>query len=102
MSDLPGCTAFHDAIGSQFALDAPDDDVAAKVRLELTACEPFERADSSGCSLLFEGPGEIFLPQQTYPLVQAELGQFLLFLVPIGNDSGKYQYQAILNSPKTP
>ena len=48
-------------------------------------------------SLLFAGPTNSFLPQQTYQFTHEKLGTFDLFIVPIGKDQNGYRYQAIFN-----
>jgi hypothetical protein len=45
-------------------------------------------------SLYFRGPRAILLPQRTYELEHAELGAFLLFLVPIRQDEKGNYYEA--------
>jgi len=51
-------------------------------------------------SLLFHGPANPFLPQGTYPLRHDAIGDFPLFLVPLGPvptgpDKGLMRYEAI-------
>jgi hypothetical protein len=51
-------------------------------------------------SLLFHGPAKPFLPQGTYPLRHDAIGDFPLFLVPLGPvpagpDKGLMRYEAI-------
>lgn len=48
-------------------------------------------------SLQFQGPLTHFLPQATYPVEHATLGQFALFLVPVGREPEGYRYEAIFN-----
>ncbi len=48
-------------------------------------------------SLLFHGPAERFIQQGTYKLRHEKLGEFDLFLVPVGNNNGGFQYEAIFN-----
>ena len=45
-------------------------------------------------SLVFRGPAGPVLPQATYRLDHAELGELELFLVPIGPDAGGMRYEA--------
>lgn len=52
-------------------------------------------ANQESFSLLFRGPDTRFLPQQTYRFEQEKLGQFDLFIVPVGQVPGSYEYQAI-------
>jgi hypothetical protein len=48
-------------------------------------------------SLIFHGPENRFLPQRSYAFEHARLGRFELFIVPIGQQPGFFQYQAIIN-----
>jgi hypothetical protein len=45
-------------------------------------------------SLVFRGPAAPVLPQRTYVLAHAELGELQLFLVPIGADAEGMRYEA--------
>ena len=45
-------------------------------------------------SLVFRGPTSPHLPQGTYLLTHAELGELALFLVPIGAESDGIRYEA--------
>lgn len=46
-------------------------------------------------ALDFHGPLQPVLPQQTYPLQHATLGELLIFIVPIGPGEGVMQYEAV-------
>jgi hypothetical protein len=46
-------------------------------------------------SLVFRGPAAPVLPQGTYRLSHAELGELDLFLVPIGPDAEGMRYEAV-------
>lgn len=48
-----------------------------------------------GFSLIFRGPADGVLPQGTYPLTHPELGEQLIFLVPIGRDGDGVSYEAV-------
>jgi hypothetical protein len=45
-------------------------------------------------SLLFRGPQTPLLPQRTYELHHAELGELTLFLVPLGPQGDDMRYEA--------
>jgi hypothetical protein len=45
-------------------------------------------------SLIFTGPASPFLPQGTYELHHAELGELSLFLVPLGPQVDAMRYEA--------
>lgn len=46
-------------------------------------------------SIVFRGPPTPILPQRIYRLVHAEIGEFELFLVPIGPDEQGMRYEAV-------
>jgi uncharacterized protein DUF6916 len=45
-------------------------------------------------SLVFRGPASTYLPQATYRLSHAELGELDVFLVPVGTEPDGLRYQA--------
>lgn len=53
-------------------------------------------------ALLFRGPHNSFLPQMIYHLEHEKLGEFDLFLVPVGRDQNGFQYEAVFNRFLTP
>jgi hypothetical protein len=81
-------------------------DSAQFVELELVQVTP-GRADiganparglrQESFSLLFNGPEHPFLPQCTYRFEHDQLGQFDLFVVPIGREQAAFQYQVVFN-----
>lgn len=48
-------------------------------------------------ALVFAGPQVPFLQQAIYHLIHDKLGEFDLFLVPIGKEPGGFQYEAVFN-----
>ena len=46
-------------------------------------------------SLLFRGPASPFAPQRTYRFAHATLGEFDLFIVPLGPDATGQRYEAV-------
>jgi hypothetical protein len=48
-------------------------------------------------SIIFLGPMNPILPQRIYRLEHEGLGAFEIFLVPLGPDKGKMQYEAVFN-----
>jgi hypothetical protein len=48
-------------------------------------------------SLVFRGPLDGFLQQNTYQLEHPELGAFDLFIVPIRQDTEGFYYEAVFN-----
>ncbi len=48
-------------------------------------------------SAIFRGPSDFLLPQAIYPMEHEKLGEFGLFLVPVGKDQKGIQYEAFFN-----
>lgn len=48
-------------------------------------------------SLIFRGPLEHPLAQKTYPFSHPALGNFDLFIVPVGRDEAGFLYEAVFN-----
>ena len=48
-------------------------------------------------SVIFRGPLDLFLGQGLRPFTHERMGQFELFLVPIGKDDRGFNYEAIFN-----
>ena len=51
-------------------------------------------------AIVFHGPLEPFLDQGLRQFEHDEMGQFKLFLVPIGKDDNSYSYEAVFNRLK--
>jgi len=73
-----------------------------KVELELVEVRPYqatetERPGYERFSLYFAGPRNIRLPQYTYPLQHAEIGERYMFLVPVGVEERGELYEAVFN-----
>lgn len=48
-------------------------------------------------SLLFRSESQLVLPQRTYRLSNAQMGEFQVFLVPVARDTQGIIYQAVYN-----
>lgn len=48
-------------------------------------------------SLLFQGPVQPMLPQQTYTFRHGVMGEFVMFIVPVGQNEQGVKYEAIFN-----
>jgi len=59
------------------------------------------RPDMERFSIFFVGPGDVPLPQSIYSVSHEKMGEFDVFLVPIGKESDGYHYEAIYNYYKS-
>lgn len=76
-----------------------------RVELELVAVagdkstlEKIEGVDRF--SLYFLGPGDFYLPQRIYRMEHDTLGQLDIFIVPVGIQDKRYQYEAVFSHLK--
>jgi hypothetical protein len=94
MLDPPTRDSFAPLLNSRFQLERSSE----SIDMELT--EVSELRVSRGhesFSLVFRGPGDMFLPQATYRFNHSALGAIDLFIVPIGQDKHGLYYEAIFN-----
>ncbi len=99
MSDLPTGADFAKHVNTNFRIELES---LPSVELKLItvtprASEPHEQAGMERFSVLFSGPGDVFVPQQTYRLTHPEMGELEIFLVPIGKESDGFRYEAVYN-----
>ena len=75
-------------------------DESAHLEVQLISAQPYgERRDDrrTPFSIVFRGPPEPVLPQRTYRLKHTYLGNFELFIVPIGPDDVGMRYEAVFS-----
>lgn len=48
-------------------------------------------------SIYFLGPGDFYLPQRIYRIEHEALGALDIFIVPVGVQDKRYQYEAVFN-----
>ena len=73
-----------------------------QVDLELTEVKgylggPRDQTGMERFSLFFAGPGDVKLEQSTYRLQHDGMGEFEIFLVPIGRSEHGFRYEAVFN-----
>lgn len=98
--ELPTRAQFAEQLNQTFVIQLGDESI---LHLTLAEVSEFrESARQARFSLIFTGPGETFLPQQVYSLHHEALGNFDLFLVPVGNEQDNFLYQAVFNQLRKP
>ena len=91
---------FAPHVGSTFEATTQPGDT---VKLVLTSCDPSPWGAAEGAarapfSLFFhDADGSRYAPQQTFSMRHEELGQFELFMVPLGPDEQGMRYQAVFS-----
>ena len=101
MADLPDHESFARHLGETFVLRPPEQ---APIQVELVDAKALAARVTGDASvrktpfsLLFRVKGASDLPQHTYRLAHAELGEMDLFLVPIGPDAVGMRFEAIFS-----
>jgi hypothetical protein len=86
--------SFEPHVGDTFAA-RPSVEGGTPIEFTLTSCDesPYARPDHPAFSLIFQAPEPQPQPQQIFTLEHSELGEFELFLVPVGPT----EYQAVIN-----
>ena len=91
--------AFKSQLGTSFTIN----DEVAKVKVKLVDVTSFgsrkqTAAGKEGFSLLFRGPQDNILKQNTYLIEHAQLGMLSFLIVPVGTrDTRSPYYEAIIN-----
>jgi hypothetical protein len=67
------------------------------IQVELVKVTPLSSPGHVQFSILFQGPGNVFLEQSIYPMSHDQLGEFELFLVPVAKTDAGFQYEAVFN-----
>lgn len=100
---LPTHQAFTHCIGNQFRVRIQQDHSIYLVLQSVSSLLESPLSTPSQIiehfSVIFVCEEEVQLPQQTYIFAHDALGEFAIFIVPIGPDriTKKMQYQAIFN-----
>ena len=98
-SSLLNMAAFKSQLGSSFTIN----NETAKVKVKLVdvtnlASRKQAAAGKEGFSLLFRGPQDNVLKQDTYLIEHAQLGMLSFLIVPVGTrDTRSPYYEAIIN-----
>ena len=89
---------FSKHVGSQFEASLGERTVSLKL-VEVTAYMPgaTEEKGMERFSIFFDGPPEVMLPQQTYNLRHAQMGEVEVFLGAISGDASGFRYEAVFN-----
>ena len=91
--------SFKSQLGTSFSINHQ----ASKVKIKLVEVTNFASrkqtaAGKEGFSLLFRGPQEETLKQDTYLIEHDELGMFSFLIVPVGTkDTSAPHYEAVIN-----
>ena len=85
---------FSGHLGNSFRVH-PDE--SSTLDLELVSATELNEGSERPFSIVFRSPKDALLPQRIYRMEHAEIGEFEIFLVPIGPDDEGLLYEAIFN-----
>jgi len=88
-------TTYVPLVGTSFEVHRPDGDA---VGVELVDATELPGGPGECFSLVFRGQADASLDQRTYQMEHDSLGEFPLFLVPIGPaEDGRPRFEAVIN-----
>ena len=87
---------FEPHLNTTFRMPFDDGEALDLVLVEATDKTP-KGFDGEQFSLIFKGPADPYLPQQTYVLEHADLGTIYLFLVPVEQTKDGFFYESFFN-----
>lgn len=89
---------FSKHVGTSFNIEAGDRVIELKlVEVQGYLPKENEQRGMERFSLLFNGPSDLMVHQQTVPLKHEHMGEVYLFLVPISRDEKGIRYEAVFN-----
>ena len=91
--------SFEDQLGTNFSIKHETSSVNMRlVRVTNFASQKQTEAGKEGFSLLFRGPNQTTLKQDTYVIEHERLGRFSFLVVPVGTkDTRAPHYEAVIN-----
>ena len=89
---------FAAQLNTKFRVGIDDANAVDLVLAEVSELKTSARQEQF--AIVFHGPIEVFLGQGLRQFEHDEMGQFNLFLVPIGKDDNSYSYEAVFNRTK--
>ena len=99
MAATPTAEEFRQHLGTRFGvrLDTP-----RPVELELTEVKDYnaqanEPSKMERFSLFFQGPADVYLPQNTYAFEHEGMGTHELFIVPVARNERGFRYESVFN-----
>ena len=99
MSEFQTAADFEKHVNTNFRaeLESPRPIDLKLISVTPRKIEPHEQAGMERFSVVFFGPADVFLPQNTYRLTHPEMGEFEVFLVPIKQEAEGFRYEAVYN-----
>ncbi len=96
MSDYLTRVSFEPYLNTTFRLNLEGGEAIDLELVEANDKTP-ERFDGEQFSLIFKGPPDSYIEQQTCPLEHPAMGRLDLFLVPVDQKKDGFYYEAFFN-----
>ena len=87
---------FQPRVGERFTVVQNEGDLGLEL-VNVQALPSHSHRRTEPFKLLFRGPRQPLLPQRTYTLAHADLGQLVIFLVPVVGGPAGIEYEAVFN-----
>ena len=99
MSDFQSAADFEKCLNTNFRVEltSPHPIDVKLIAVTPRKSGPSEQAGMERFSVVFAGPNDVFLPQNTYRLTHPEMGEFEVFLVAIKQEAEGFRYEAVYN-----
>jgi len=91
-----GPADFQSRVGQRFTVVLNEGDFGLEL-IHVRELPAHSRRSGQPFVLLFRGPQQPVLPQRTYTLAHGELGQLVIFLVPVQGGPAGIEYEAVFN-----
>src|SRR3982751_1274627 len=86
---------FLGLLNSTFTVPGPEGTTVELNLEEVSELKSFPRQETF--SVVFRGPREVFLMQATHKFHHDSIGDFDIFIVPIGPDANGFRYESVFN-----
>ncbi|HEX7956523.1 MAG TPA: hypothetical protein VF508_06255 [Pyrinomonadaceae bacterium] len=99
MSARPTEEDFRPHEGTKFSVQVEQHPPVELLLTEVKSYNPetSQQLNMERFSLYFQGPADVMLQQGTYAFGHPEMGDLILFVVPIGRDESGFQYEVVFN-----
>jgi uncharacterized protein DUF6916 len=87
---------FQPLVGQRFTVVQNEGDLALEL-VNVQALPSHSHRRTEPFKLLFRGPRQPVLPQRIYTLAHVDLGQLVIFLVPVQGGPAGIEYEAVFN-----
>ena len=92
---------FEKNLKSSFEVPIEGQDAIPLTLYSVTANQELNTEKQEQFTLIFTGPEDRPLDQASYQLTHKDMGELVIFLVPVSLKDGQYSYEAVFNRIKS-